>query len=313
MDTGTKGPFSRFAARVVDAALLSRWAIFALLAVGAAPAAGASGSAKLCPGCAQWNQPHKPFRIYGNTYYVGTQGLSAILITSDFGHVLIDGGLRESAPGIAANVEALGFKISDIKAILNSHTHYDHAGGIAELQRLSGANVYALRPANEVLTSGKLTRDDPQYGEPAPAIPPVARVWVVQDAQLLGVGGSRLRAVASPGHTPGGTSWTWESCEGSKCLNVVYADSLSAVAAEKYRFGDHPDVLQNFERTFARLDALPCDVLLTPHPNASQLFERLEQRPAARPEVVTDDAGCKRYVQGAREALARRLQDEGRK
>jgi metallo-beta-lactamase class B len=290
---------------ILTAVVVGVWSFAASI-----PGVAAGKSSKLCPDCAQWNEPHKPFRIYGNTYYVGTNGLSAILITSEFGHVLIDGGLQESVPNIKANIEALGFKLTDIKAILNSHTHYDHAGGIAELQRLSGADVYALRPANEVLLSGKLTRDDPQFGKPAPVIPPVARVWVAQDEQLLGIGSTRLRAIASPGHTPGSTTWTWESCDSSKCLKMVYADSVTAVGADSYRFSEHPEVTQNFERTFARLEALPCDVLMTPHPGASKLFERLEQRPGALPEAIKDEAACKRYAQDGRAALAQRLQSE---
>ena len=99
------------------------------------------------------NTPQAPFKIYGNTYYVGTHGLTAVLITSDVGHVLIDGGLPESAPQIAANIATLGFKIGDVKAILNTHVHFDHAGGIAELQRLSGAAVYVRRPSEAARAS----------------------------------------------------------------------------------------------------------------------------------------------------------------
>jgi metallo-beta-lactamase class B len=258
---------------------------------------------------AKWNAPHKPFKIFGNTYYVGTDQLSSVLITSDFGHVLIDAGLPESAAVIKANIEALGFKLSDVKAILNSHVHPDHAGGIAELQRESGADVYAVRPSNDVLTSGKLSKDDPQAATKNSNFPPVAHVWVVQDDQQLGIGSVRLHAVATPGHTPGGTTWTWDACEGSKCLKAVYADSLSPVSADKYRFTDHPDVLQSFQKSYARIEALPCEVLLTPHPSQSKLFERLDTG-KANTEAVKDAEGCKKYVAAARDALAQRLETE---
>src|SRR4051812_312909 len=82
-----------------------------------------------CPSCAAWNAPNTPAGLFGNTYYVGTRGLSALLITSDAGHVLIDAGLPESAAPIMANIRALGFRVEDIKLIVNSHAHYDHAGG----------------------------------------------------------------------------------------------------------------------------------------------------------------------------------------
>src|ERR1051326_432552 len=96
-----------------------------------------------CSSCAAWNAPQTPFRIYGNTYYVGPHGLSSILITSDSGHILIDGGLAESAQQIAAHIRELGFRVEDVKLIVNSHVHFDHGGGISELQRLSGAKVAA--------------------------------------------------------------------------------------------------------------------------------------------------------------------------
>jgi metallo-beta-lactamase class B len=261
------------------------------------------------PDGAKWNAPHKPFKIFGNTYYVGTDELSSILITSDFGHVLIDGGLPASAPIIKANIETLGFKLSEVKAILNSHVHPDHAGGIAQLQRESGADVYALRPSNDVLASGKPGKDDPQAAAKNAKFPAVAHVWVVQDDQQLGIGSLRLHVIATPGHTPGGTTWTWDACEGSKCLKAVYADSLSPVAAGKYRFTDHPEVVESFQKSFARIEALPCELLLTPHPSMSKMFERLDTG-KANTEAIKDAEGCKKYVQQARDALAKRLDTE---
>src|SRR5512144_3446923 len=107
----------------------------------------AARRAESCPSCAEWNAPQRPFRLYGNTYFVGTHGLSAILVVSRDGDVLIDGGLPESAPSIIASVRALGFRIEDVKLILNSHAHFDHAGGIAALQRMSRARVAASAPS----------------------------------------------------------------------------------------------------------------------------------------------------------------------
>jgi metallo-beta-lactamase class B len=115
-----------------------------------------------CDACAAWNVSQAPFRLYGNSWYVGVHGLSSVLITSDKGHILIDGDLPESAPKVADSIRSLGFRVEDIKLILNSHVHYDHAGGIAELQRLSGAKVAASALSAKVLTSGKSGRDDPQ-------------------------------------------------------------------------------------------------------------------------------------------------------
>ena len=116
-----------------------------------------------CEPCAEWNKPLEPFQIFGNTWYVGTGGLSSILVTSDKGHILIDGGLPQSAALIAANIRKAGFKLEDVKLILNSHTHYDHAGGIAALQRASGAKVAASPLAAAALEQGGPTEDDPQF------------------------------------------------------------------------------------------------------------------------------------------------------
>ena len=258
----------------------------------------------------RFNAPHEPFKVFANTYYVGTEGLSSILITSDFGHVLIDGGLPSSAPQIAANIEKLGFRITDVKAILQSHAHPDHVGGIAELQKLSGASVYARRPADDVMRTGKLPAVDPQFASKGTKIPTVANLWIVHDDQLLGVGSNRFRALATPGHTPGGTSWTWESCEGKDCLQFVYADSLSPVSAGKYRFSDHPEVLAQFEQSFKTLEGLKCDVVLSPHPEVSDVFGRAQQA-AGKAEALKDADGCKKYVAGFREQLQRRLTEEG--
>src|SRR5262249_11540441 len=159
------------------------------------------------------------FRVYGNTYYVGVRGLSSILITSGGGHVLIDGDLQESVPKIAASIRELGFRIEDVKLILNSHVHSDHAGGIAELQRLSGATVAASPSSAKVLREGHSGPDDPQYGTIS-GIPPVASVKVVRDGEKLQVGPLELTAHLTPGHTPGGTTWTWKSCENGWCLNM---------------------------------------------------------------------------------------------
>jgi metallo-beta-lactamase class B len=268
--------------------------------------------ASLCPDCATSNDPVKPFNVYGNTWYVGMKNIGAVLITSEFGHVLIDGGFPESVPQITANIEALGFKVTDVKAILMSHAHPDHVGGIAELQRLSGAQVYARNAAAEVLRTGKLQKDDPQFKSKSPAIPKVtAQVWNLSDDQLLGVGGIRVRVIPTPGHTPGGTTWTWESCEGDKCFNMVYADSLSPVASKGFRFSDGGDngAGAQLQRSIERVAKLPCDVLITPHPNASGFMERIANRPA-EPTGIKDDTQCRKYAEAAGEQLKAKLAEE---
>jgi metallo-beta-lactamase class B len=185
--------------------------VFLFLGFGLALAFGQSPSPP-CTQCAEWNKPQAPFRVFGNTYYVGTHGLTSLLITSDSGHVLIDGDLQSSVQQIVSNIRSLGFRIEDVKLILNSHVHFDDAGGIAELQRLSGAPVVASPWSAPVLRKGVVAQDDPQYGIICP-IPPVQRVDELQDGETLRVADIEITAHLTPGHTPGGTSWTWKSCE----------------------------------------------------------------------------------------------------
>jgi len=246
-----------------------------------------------CPNCATWNTPQSPFRIYGNTFYVGPHGLSAILITSDAGHILIDAALPESVPQIVARIRALGFRVEDVKLIVNSHVHFDHAGGIAELQRLSGARVVASDWSAAVLKKGGVADDDPQFGV-IRGIAPIAQVETFHDGETLRVGTLALTAHLTPGHTPGGTSWTWKSCESGHCLDIVYADSVTPVSADGFLFTRNPENIQGFERSFAFLKAAPCDILLTTHPDASHLWDRLQGRQLrSSSDPMVDPAACR--------------------
>ncbi len=266
-----------------------------------------------CANCAAWNKPRQAFRIYGNTYYVGTHGLSSVLIASEAGHVLIDGALPESAPLIVANIRSLGFRIEDVKLIVNSHAHFDHAGGIAELQRLSGARVAASQWTAHVMNTGAAPRDDPQFGALAP-IARVARIEILKNGETLSAGAVAVTAHLTPGHTPGGTSWTWRSCENGRCLNLVYADSLTPVSAAGFLFSrrkEYPHA-DDFERSFSFLDSTPCDILITPHPEASNLWRRLEQR-ESRPDALIDPTACRVLAETSREQLRKRLATESGK
>ena len=263
-----------------------------------------------CSHCVEWNAPQAPFRIYGNTYYIGPHGLSSILITSDKGHVLIDGALPESVSQITHNVRSLGFRIEDIKLIVNSHVHFDHAGGIAELQRLSGTRVVASKWSADVLAKTAIGRGDPQFTITRP-IALVKNVKTLSDGETFLVGPITVTAHLTPGHTPGGTSWTWQSCEGGRCLNLVYADSLTPVSADGFKFthnSEYPNAIQDFQKSFAFLRSTACDILISTHPDASGLWNRLAAREkGAKPDPMIDSSACREYAQNAEESLRKRI------
>ena len=143
-----------------------------------------------------------------------------------------------------------------MKLILNSHTHADHAGGIAALQRASDAQVAASPAAKRALESGGPTEDDPQFGF-GPShnnFPPVADVRAIADGQTMRIGDIAITAHFTPGHTPGGTTWSWDSCENDVCQYMVYADSLNSISAPGFRFtGDATDRgrVASFEKSIA--------------------------------------------------------------
>ena len=258
---------------------------------------------------AEWEGPQDPFQLYGNSYYVGTEGLSSVLITSPAGHILIDGASPKAAPAIAAHIRQLGFRLEDIRYILTSHEHYDHVGGVAELQRLSGATVLTSAKAKPVLETGKADKGDPQFAN-LPDMTPVAKVAALRDGETVELGPLSIRAHYTPGHTQGGMSWTWQAAEGGRAMNMVYADSLTALGAGSFRYSGnavYPNAKADLERSIARVAALPCDILVTAHPDASDVLERQAKGKLA------DANACKAYAESGRVRLAKTLSQEAEK
>jgi metallo-beta-lactamase class B len=252
-----------------------------------------------------WTAPAPPARIFGNTWYVGTCGISAILITSDDGHVLIDGGPAAAAPLVADNIKHLGFKLQDVKWMISSHEHDDHVGALAALKRFTGARLAAIYTAAASLSTGKVSAEDPQRAV-SNDFAPVLVDRVLNDGGQLRVGQLRITVRSTPAHSPGSASWTWESCEKEDCRTMTYADSATTPAADAYRFNDHPDRIAGVREGLARIKALPCGILLTPHPDASNFLARM-----ARTEPLADAAACRLYGERAEKRFAARLAEEG--
>jgi metallo-beta-lactamase class B len=272
----------------------------------------ANAGAIECSRCEEWNRDQAPFQVFGNAYYVGTRGLSAMLVTSANGHIILDGALPQSAPLIARHVQQLGFKMSDVKVILVTHTHYDHSGGVAELQKFSGAMVIASDLAAEPLRTGKVGRNDPQFEVISPS-PPVSNVEALGARRSVKVGDLQLNVIHTPGHTPGGTSWTWQSCEGQRCLNIVYGDSLNAVSDDSFKYsGDarDPKAAANLTASMAAIDAAPCDILIVDHPERTGLWSIIDEQGKGDRSKFIDASACKRYAAESKQAFAKRLERE---
>ena len=257
-----------------------------------------------CDDMDDWNKPAPPVRIHGNTYLVGTCGIAAILITGTEGHIVIDAGTERGADLIAANIRRLGFRLQDVSLLLHSHEHLDHIGGMGRLQQLTGAELVASPAAAAVFATGAAGPGDPQAGMHKP-FPSASVGRVIQDGESVRLGNLMLTAVATPGHTPGALSWHWGSCDGGVCRRLVYADSLSPVSRDNYRFSDHPAYLAAYRASLDKVAKLECDILLTPHPSASGMIDRMAGR-----APIEDANGCRTYAAEIEKRLDERIAKE---
>jgi len=258
-----------------------------------------------CNGRNGWSDPAPPVRIFANVYDIGTCGITVPLIAGDKGAIVIDAATAEAVPSILANIAQLGLKPADVKLLLSSHEHADHAGGLELLRRRTGATMVATRAAARALASGAPAADDPQRHGGAPEFRGVAVGRTISDGMTVTLGSLRLVAHSTPGHAPGSTSWSWRSCEATVCHRIVYADSVTAISADTYRFTDHPRYVAAFRASLAAIAALPCDLLVTPHPEASDLYARLAGKaPLASP------GACRAYAAAGEAKLNARLAQE---
>ena len=273
-------------------------------------AANLSGASfpESCEDWDEWDKAAPPFRILGDSWYVGTCGIAAILVASPQGHVLIDSGTEAGGELILANLRRIGVDPEDVRYILASHEHFDHVGGHAILAKATGAQIIASPLAAPVLENGMVSDEDPQADAGHPAMAPVKVARMIKDGETLTLGDIAITAHATPGHTPGAMSYTWTACasddEPPACRRVAYVDSLSPVSADSYRFSDHPQTIAAFRTSISKVSQLPCDELLTPHPSASSLIEKL------RDGTLGSPGQCQRYAAALTSALDKRLSKE---
>lgn len=279
------------------------------------PAAATQGAsfdmasfASECEPWDDWDKPAEPFRIYGDTYYVGTCGISAILVANGQFPALIDVGTQKGAETVLRNIQRIGVDPADIRMILTSHEHFDHVGGLPEVLATGARGLIVEESVYDVYYTGMAQPHDPQFGMHEP-MRPAKPDGTASNGQLKGItsnsGPPRLfKAIATPGHTPGAMTWQWESCEGDVCKTIVYADSMSPISRDDYRFSDHPDYLAGFRAGIARLRDLDCDILLTPHPSHSKMVER------STTGSFEGGMSCAEYADSKTRALDERLAKE---
>ncbi|MCI4591318.1 subclass B3 metallo-beta-lactamase [Sphingobium sp. BYY-5] len=258
----------------------------------------------------RWLEPQPPARLYGTTYLVGFGGLNVALIRTSAGLIMIDGAVPQAVPDIEAKIRQLGFSIKQVKLILSTEPHFDHAGGLAALARDSGATVIASAPAAAVLRQGGGDPDDPQAAW-LERFPGVTKLRAVRDGAVIRLGDVAVTAHATPGHTLGSMSWSWKSCEGKACKTIVFASSLNPIAVDGWRFADpaHRRFVDAFRTSFARVKAMRCDMLIASHPLDGDADRLAKLARARTPHPFADPAACRRYAARAEAALEKKLME----
>ena len=241
-----------------------------------------------------WNTPTEPFRIIDNVYYVGTEGLGAYLFVTPEGHVLLDGATPEAAPLIEANIQKLGFQLSDVKYLLNSHAHFDHSGGLAQLKKDTGALLIASTGDQSALEGGFYLGSEEDKDM---AAPPVKVDRAIEDGYQLKLGGRTFTAHLTPGHSRGCTSWGFEAKDGKKRHPGLVFCSASVAANRLVERPQYEGIVEDYRATFAKAARLKVEVFLAPHAEFIDLAaKRAKLAAGARPNPFIDPASYQRLI-----------------
>lgn len=276
-------------------------------------AASLAAGAVMAQTPASWTAPTEPFKVADNLYYVGTEGLSAWLLTSAKGHVLIDGAMPTSGGPILASIQKLGFKPSDVKVILNTHAHFDHSGGLAELKTATGAKLAASRGDVPALESGKYIGSEDVA---AFDTPPVKVDRVLKDGEKVSVGPITLTAHVTPGHTKGCTTWTFPLKVDGQVRQALLYCSTSVAAnrlVSKTKGPQYPGIVADYETSFAKLKTMKADVFLAPHAEQMGLAAKRAKLAQGGPNPFVNPAELPAVVAASEKAfradLARQQQE----
>lgn len=251
----------------------------------------------------EWNEPQKPFHVIGNIYYVGMAGVSAFLITTPQGNILTDGGLPESVRFIEKNIQALGFKLTDTKILLNSHAHFDHSGGLAKLKADSGAKFTASTGDKPFLESGHIP-----YGPSAQIdTAPIHVDRAMKDGESFTLGGVTMMANVMPGHTKGCTTWTMPLTENGVAHKVMFFCSISVAGNPLGAKPAYPAIVSDYRASLARLKKMDADIFFAPHGNQFGLPEKLAKMKPGAPNPFIDAGELPRFAEKAEAAFNKDL------
>lgn len=257
-----------------------------------------------------WNQPVEPFKIAGNIYYVGANEVTSYLIATPKGHILLDSGFKETVPLIRANIAKLGFKLEDVKFLINSQAHYDHAAGLADLKALTGAKLLASVEDAKLLARGG--NDDPNFGDRFPFDQVIADK-TFKDGWKLRLGGSTMTANITAGHTPGCTTWTMTVDDDGKPLNAIFVCSTSAPGYTLVNNSKYPNISKDFENTFKRMRTFKVDIFLSAHGSQFDLTRKIASfRNGGGTNPFVDPAGYRAYVEQTEKAFRDRLAEQSK-
>lgn len=243
------------------------------------------------------NDPVAPFRIGEGLYYVGASDITSFLLKTRDGLILIDGGYESTAPRILANIRALGFDPRQVKILLSTHAHLDHAGGLAQLKRETGATLYASKLDGELMARGG--KGDFGLGD-AYGYPPVKPDRILADGQRVSLGGWSLTAHLTPGHTRGCTTWTFPVTVAGKARQAMVLCSNSVLPM--YRLAgaqSYPGIAADYEKSYAVWRSLPCDVFLASHGMFFNLKAKRAALEAGKADAFVDPAGCRTFFDKA--------------
>jgi metallo-beta-lactamase class B len=252
----------------------------------------------------KWTAPFEPFQLIDNIYYVGTDGIAAYIIKTSQGLILLDTALPESTGMIKANIAKLGFKLADIKIILNSHAHFDHTGGLAEIKKDTGAQLVAGERDKPLLEGGYYPGDEKNADL---AFPPVKVDRAVKEGDKVTLGGTTLIAHSMPGHSPGCTSWEMTVKDAGQDRDVLFFCSGTVALNKLVGHPTHPGIVDDYRSTFAKAKAMKVDVLLGPHPEVYGMQAKRAQMKDGAPNPFVKPGELQTYVAGLEQDFDKQL------